>query len=252
MDKKGAMVPLALGVGAAVFYVSVLASKERALVGRYETGKVFVARVDIPERSVLREDMLETLEMPRRFMAQDAVESRVASDVRIVTGLVNRVRIPKGDQIEQSSLISVTADSGIALRVPPGYRAAVLPVDAELKTLIKPGDRVDVLVTMDAFMTDGRREKVTATILQNILVISVGGNLGQGMNAGQAKAFDAREEKLSAFSEKATIGLALNPEEFQYLALSQKQGETTVGVRAPGDHEIHVIQAASMTRLFNR
>jgi len=251
MDQKGIMIPLALGIGAAALYLGMLSSKERALVGSYEMGRVLVARVDLPERTVLNEGMFETVEMPRKFMAQDAVEIRTPTDVRQVVNLVNRTRIPKGNQIGLSALIPQSPDSGLALRVPPGYRGAVLPVDPQLKSLIKPGDRVDVLVTFDAQMNDGRREKATATILQNILVLAVGGNLGQGMTAGQSKAFDEREEKTPAFSDKSTLSVALNPEELQYLALAQKQGETMIGVRSPGDILMHPIKIATMGELFH-
>ena len=250
MNQKGMMLPLALGVGAAALYLGVLSSKERALAGRYEMGRVLVARIDLPERTVLKDGMFETVEMPRRFMAQDGVEIRTPTDVRQVVNMVNRTRIPKGNQIGLSALIPQSPDAGLSLRVPPGYRGAVLGVDSQLKSLIKPGDRVDVLVTFDATMNDGHREKATATILQNILVLAVGGNLGQGMTAGQAKAFDEREEKAASFADKSTISVALNPEELQYLALAQKQGETMIGVRGPGDGDLHPIPISMLSHLF--
>jgi pilus assembly protein CpaB len=252
MDKKGVVLPLALGMAAAALYLGVLTSKERSLSARYETGRVLVARVDIPERTVLKEELVETVEMPRKFMAQDALEVRTPSDVKQIANLVNRTRIPKGNQIGLSSLIPQSPDAGLALRVPPGYRGTVLGVDPELKNLIKPGDRVDVLVTFDAQMADGRREKASVTILQNILVIAVGGNLGQGMTSKQFKSFDEREEKASPLAEKATISVALNPEELEYLALASKQGETTIGVRGPGDGDMHAIQIATLGHLFTR
>jgi pilus assembly protein CpaB len=251
MDRKGIVIPLMLGVGAAVLYLGTLTSKERALVGQYERGRVLVARVDLPERTVLRESMFDTIEMPRRFMAQDAVEIRTPTDVRQAVGMINRTRIPKGNQIQLSALIPPSPDAGLALRVPPGYRGAVVPVDPQLKSLIKPGDRVDVLVTFDAQMSDGRREKATATMLQNILVLAVGRNLGQGMSAGQSKVFDEQEERTAALSDKSTISVALNPEELQYLALAGKQGETTIGVRGPGDLDMHPIQIATLGHLFS-
>ena len=128
--------------------------------------------------------------------------------------------------------------------------ANVLGIDRELKPLIKPGDRVDVLVTFEAVMADGRKERVTATILQNVLVIAVGTNLGQGMNAKQAKAATDKEDKTAAFSVKAMIALALNPNEAQYLSLAIKQGDTTVILRGLGDVEMHPMEMASFRKLF--
>ncbi|MDD5303781.1 MAG: Flp pilus assembly protein CpaB [Elusimicrobia bacterium] len=250
MEKKGVLVPMLLAMGAAVFYLMVLSSKESALRGAYETAKVLSARVDIPERTVLKEDMVEVLEVPRKFMQQDSFEIKTQGDMKLIVNLVTRNRVPKGNQLTQSSLISLSPESGLSVKIPPGYRGAILPIDQEMKILIKPGDRVDVLVTFDALMNDGRKEKVTATILQNVLVIAVGTNLGQGMNARQFKNLGDKEDKTAAFSEKASVSLALNPNEAQYLALAIKQGDTTVIMRGLGDAEMHPMEMASFRKLF--
>ena len=250
MEKKGVLVPMLLAMGAAVFYLMVLTSKESALRGAYETAKVLSARVDIPERTVLKEDMVEVLEIPRKFMQQDSIEIKTQSDMKIIVNLVTRTRVPKGNQLTQSALISLSPESGLSVKIPPGYRGTILPIEPEMKILIKPGDRVDVMVTFDAMMNDGRKEKVTATILQNVLVIAVGTNLGQGMNAKQFKNLGDKEDKTAAFSEKASVSLALNPNEAQYLALANSQGSTTVIMRGLGDAEMHPMEMASFRKLF--
>ena len=250
MEKKGVLVPMLLAMGAAVFYLTVLTSKEKALSQAYEPGQVLIARVDIPERTVLKDDMVEVLEVPRKFMQQDSFEIKTQGDMKLIVNLVTRNRVPKGNQLTQSSLISLSPESGLSVKIPPGYRGAILPIEQEMKILIKPGDRVDVLVTFDALMNDGRKEKVTATILQNVLVIAVGTNLGQGMNAKQFKNLGDKEDKSAAFSEKASVSLALNPNESQYLALAIKQGDTTVIMRGLGDAEMHPMEMASFRKLF--
>jgi pilus assembly protein CpaB len=250
MEKKGVLIPMVLAMGAAVFYLMVLTNKERALSNAYETGQVLVARTDIPERTVIKEEMVEPMAVPRKFMEQDAFEVKTPSDIKMISNLVTRVRVPKGNQITQSALISLSPESGLSVKIPPGYRGAILPVEPELKALIKPGDRVDVLVTFDAVMNDNRKEKVTATILQNVLVIAVGTNMGQGMNAKQFKDAGAKEDKSAAFSEKSMISLALNPNEAQYLALAMKTGDTAVVMRGLGDVEMHPMEMASFRKLF--
>ncbi len=253
MEKKGVMVPMLLALFAAVIYMVVLSSKEKALSHDYETAQVLVANADIPERTVLKDTMVEQMAIPRKFMQQDAFEYRTPSDLKQIVNLVTRTRVPKGNQITQSSLVALSPESGLSVKIPPGYRGAMLPIDSDMKPLIKPGDRVDVLVTFEAVMKDtGQKEKVTATILQNVLVIAVGTNLGQGMSASQFKSAAAAEDKTASFAEHASISLALNPTEAQYLALAIKQsgGEVTVILRGLGDMEMHPMEMASFRKLF--
>ncbi|MBI4051229.1 MAG: Flp pilus assembly protein CpaB, partial [Elusimicrobia bacterium] len=228
----------------------VLTSREKALTSSSDPVRVIVARQDIPPRTVLRKDLVEEVSIPRKFMQQDAYEVRSMADINRVSNLVTQVRVPKGNQITESALMSLSPEAGLSVKVPPGYRGAVLSVDNEFLHLVKPGDRVDILVTFDALMADNRKEKVTATILQNVLVLGVGTNLGQGMTSEQAKAKKGTEQSLEAFSEKGVLSLALNPNEAQYLALATKQGEPTVVVRGLGDVEMHPMEMASFRKLF--
>ncbi|MBI5623118.1 MAG: Flp pilus assembly protein CpaB [Elusimicrobia bacterium] len=246
------MIPMVLAMLAAVFYLMVLSSKERALSQAYDMGQVLVARVDIPERTVVNEAMVEAVQVPRKFMEQDGFEVKSPSDIKLISNLVTRIRIPKGNQVTTSALIPMSPEAGLSVKIPPGYRGTILGIDPELKALVKPGDRVDVLVTFDASMGENRKEKVTATILQNVLVIAVGLDMGMGMSAKQLKGSQAKEDKTAAFSEKAVISLALNPNEAQYLALAAKQGEPTVILRGLGDVEMHPMEMASFRKLFKQ
>src|SRR4051812_7898887 len=129
MEKKGVLIPMLLAMGAAMFYMMVLSSKERALSNSYEMGQVLVARVDIPERTVIKEDMVEPMQVPRKFMEQDAFEVKTPSDIKMIANLVTRVRVPKGNQLTQSALISLSPEAGLSVKIPPGYRGAIVPVE---------------------------------------------------------------------------------------------------------------------------
>ncbi|MDD2806112.1 MAG: RcpC/CpaB family pilus assembly protein [Elusimicrobiales bacterium] len=114
-----------------------------------------------------------------------------------------------------------------------GYRGTSLTVSGSQLLFLKKGDRVDVLVTFDAKMEENgkeRKEKVTATFLQNIVVINV-----------------QKPEKLS---DAGAVELLLNPVEAQYAGLAVAQGDITISVRAPGDTELHPMEIASFRRLI--
>lgn len=249
MEKRNTLIPLILAIIAASLYMWILSSKEQELSRAYQPARVLVAKYDLPARTILKPDLVEVAEIPRKFIEKDAYEIRNPSDIKLITNLVTAIRIPKGNQITQSALLALTPEAGLSVKVPPGLRGATLKVDSELLKLIKPGDRVDILVTFDAIM-GGNKEKVTATILQNVLVLGVGANLGQGMTAEMVKNQSKQEAALQSFSDTGVLSLALNPLEAQYLALAQKIGNVNVVVRALGDIEIHYMEIASFRKLI--
>ncbi|MGD9641690.1 MAG: RcpC/CpaB family pilus assembly protein [Elusimicrobiales bacterium] len=115
-----------------------------------------------------------------------------------------------------------------------GYRGTSVTVGGDQLLFLKKGDRVDVLVTFDAKMEDKdgkeRKEKVTSTFLQNVVVINV--------------------HKPAKVSETGAVELLLNPVEAQYAALAIAQGDVSIVVRAPGDTELHPMEIASFRKLI--
>lgn len=116
-------------------------------------------------------------------------------------------------------------------RVLPGYRGVSLPVAGAQALYLVKGDRVDMLVTFEAVMSGDIREKVTATILQNVLVTAV--------------------QKPSSAAAPGVVQLLCNPNEAQYAALSLAQGSNIVLVRrAAGDLEMRPMEIASFRKLI--
>jgi len=109
-----------------------------------------------------------------------------------------------------------------------GYRSFMLPVDAHVTQYLKKKDRIDLLVTFDAQFEDVK-EKVTATILQNVLVIDVRPQVGE---------------------TRASLLLLMNPKEAQYTALSLMQGSVVVIKRQEGDTEMKPMEMSSFRKLF--
>ncbi len=116
-------------------------------------------------------------------------------------------------------------------RILPGYRGVSLALSGSQALFIAKGDRVDMLVTFDAIMGNDTREKVTATILQNVLVTGV--------------------KKPASAGETGVVQLLCNPNEAQYAALSLAQGSNINLVRrAPGDLEMRPMEIASFRKLI--
>ena len=115
-------------------------------------------------------------------------------------------------------------------RLIAAYRGFSLPLPAHQLVFLKKGQRVDVLVTFDALMKGGVKEKVTATILQNVLVIDL--------------------LKPDHLDGRGVLELMLNPNEAQYAALSVLQGDVRVTARAEGDVEMAPMEMAQFRKLF--
>lgn len=117
MSKKGVFIPVVLVLLAAAFRAGMV-YRERSPSQAFELTDVLVARADLPAGTVLKEELVETMRLPRHYMQQGAYEMRSMSDIRLINNLVTLVRIPKGNQITQSVLGAGSpkagADSGVS------------------------------------------------------------------------------------------------------------------------------------------
>lgn len=117
------------------------------------------------------------------------------------------------------------------LRLEPGYRGFTIAVPLHQMLYVKAGDRLDVLVSFEALMKGGNKETVTATFLQNVVVIST---------------YDPKDG-----GKTGAVELMLNPNEAQYMALSQMVGKDIyLSLRAAGDVQMHPMEMASFRKLF--
>lgn len=251
MNKKNIIVPLAFAIIAALVYYFVLYLAQGKLRESQKTEMVAVATVDLPEGKVITKNSIKQVAVPTAFIQKDAYIISRGANIADIENLVTRIAIAKGNQITKPSLISLSPESGISLKVLPNFRAFILAVDNAVSSLIKPGDKVDVLLTFDALLKGGSKEKMTATILQDIQVLGVGSNLGQGVDASTKANAAEREANNAAFSDRSVLSLSLSPIEAQYLALAKEEGEVTVIVRSTGDTKVYPIEIASFSKLFN-
>jgi len=251
MNKKNALLPLIFAIIAAVIYFMILNMAQSSLHKASNAVTVAVASRDIPEGMVMKKHFVAVKEIPSAYVQRGAFVLSKGDNVADIENLVTRVAISKDDQITKSALTSLSAEAGISLKVDPNFRAFILEVDNSVSSLIKPGDRVDILLSFEAPSKSGAKENRVATILQKLKVLGVGSNLGQGLDASGKAANSEREANAAAFSDRAVLSLAVNPKQAQYLALAKEQGEITVVVRSSGDEKTPQLEVASFSRLFS-
>jgi len=185
---------------------------------------VVVAAANIPKNSVIIREQVRMESIPAQYAHPSALH-----DLKKVVGEVATADITAGEQILSNRLISRgSKQTKLAYAVPRGKRAVSVPVNAVsgVAGLIKPGDRVDVIATVEVPLG---QEQVTMTTLalQDVEVLAV----DQSMD--ETKPPSNKEETV----QTKTVTLAVSPDEARRLVLASERGTIRLALRAPADSE---------------
>jgi pilus assembly protein CpaB len=184
---------------------------------------VLVARRDIPLGAAITEEVLGSRPIPQSYVEDRHIPASEAS--RIIG-----VRVTSGVRADESLLwtdLATTTEQRRDLSglVRSGMRAITIRADvaASFGGLLRPGDRVDVLLTVER----ETREHVTLPLLQNLLVLASGRDMGAPVRPGE------RRTQNGGTVSQVTLSVTL--EQSAVLALSQEQGRLTLVLRNPDD-----------------
>jgi pilus assembly protein CpaB len=171
---KKIVLPSSLGAAAlAAFLTHLYLARLEADASGGARVAILVAAEDIPVGAALTESQLAVRDVPQAYVEGRQVR---ASEVKKVIG----ARAAGGLKANEALLWTDLAKFNDRARVlsglvQNGMRAVPLDLrSADFDGLLRPGDRVDVLFSTGAKGDDG----ATQTLLQNLLVLSVGGTLG--------------------------------------------------------------------------
>lgn len=196
-----------------------------------EVKPLVVAGEDIPARSIIQKDQLQIKKIPAVGYPQGA-----ASSIDDVAGKVLLVNLKQGDVIlspmleasfkDQGEAVIETGNNGFSLTVPEGKRAVAVPVSlvSGVGYKVKPGDRVDVLVTLDIRDEAGNTKTVTSLAAQDVLVLNTGDNLSREKN------------KLNS---NGSYILALSVTQAMAVTLGSEKGTIRLLLRNPANKEIY-------------
>lgn len=236
MSPRNKRIQIVLSLIVTILFIQLyLKKKESKIQGSFENVKVLVAARDIPPRTSIKERDVTIASVPIKYVSPGSVLAKdEEAALQQVKGMVSVGSISEGAQMVMSNLVEPsTKETGIAPQVPQGKRGYVLRLgNLDVYKLILPGDYVDVMVTFPVRRPQGSYN-LTTTILQNILVVSVGKELKRPTDTDSGKV-----------QESVAMTLALAPEEAQNLTLAQAEsgGQISIIVRGRGDHKIHSIQ----------
>lgn len=223
MNKIAAILAVVLGLGGFLLLQRHQAEFEDRVAGG-EPVPVVVATRDIPLGGVITEDAIAIRELPEKYLEERHV---LATDAQRILG----VRVSLGVSANASILWTDLATASVARRdlsgmVQEGKRAVTVRASASstFGGLLRPGDRVDVLLT-----TERGEGAATVPLLQNVLVLAVGRNLG-APSAGQ---MGEVQELVGSMSPDVTLSVTLL--QAQALTHADQRGHLTVVLRNPDD-----------------
>lgn len=219
---------LAFGAAALMFvilYVSMnlLVKKEEVVIEKTkystESTSVVVAKMNIPPRTRIQDNMLQLKEVPVELVPEGAIK-----DFKDVKDVQVKVSIFAGDILTIQKVFSKTGDDGFVGAIPPDCRAISISVNdvTGVAGFARPGDFVDLLLSEKSPYS-----ATTTILLQNVPLLSV----NQDMTGGSSVASDATGSPSGAVANPTIATFALNPEDTLKLISATKLGEIYMSLR---------------------
>jgi len=195
-----------------------------------EEGKavqVVVAAVDLTWGAKLKKEMLKTVPF-----LQESLPTGYQTDPEAIEGRVLIVSLKANEPVMESKLAptSVTV-GGVSALLKTGMRAIAVKGDKVIgiSGFIEPGNRVDVLVTIQDPKT---KQEVTKLVLDNVLVLATG--------------TDVEERKDGKPNPVDVYTLEVNPEQGEKLTLAASRGRLQFALRNVTDNEPVLTKGATI------
>ncbi len=231
------MLVLAMGCGlaASIGIIQVIGKRNSEKpVPTAETEDVFVAVKDIPFGDPLTSQVLGVKKWPK-----DKIPNGAISKLEDVKDRRTRARLYAGEPVLESKLFAKGDKAGgVSTMIEEGFRVVSVKVDSVSSSgdLIRPGDRVDVLVHLRDGRPSHNGEASTRIILQHVKVFAVNDIVGPDSD--------------KSISSK-TISLQVTPENAEKIMLASQLGQIQLVMRSPTDQQIVKTDGAGVDELFD-
>jgi len=210
--RKLLLIAAALGLMAAVLtYTFIRTIEDTGDVQEVREVGVMIANTDIPSGTEVTAGMLRLAQVAETARHPDA-----ARTPNQVIGRITKVPIVRGEQVLDSRLLPAGVRPSLTFVIPSGTRPISVAVNEVVGVagFVKPGDRVDVLATMDSPDSDSA---VTTTVLQNVEVLAIAQDMEERVD---------KEPKVTT-----TVTLAVTLAEAQRLTLAEETGVLRLALR---------------------
>jgi pilus assembly protein CpaB len=230
LSRRLLLIAVALGVIGAGLLMLYLKRFEQEVSGGSRVQLLTVIK-PVERGALLTEDMLSISEVPLAYVEQRAVK---AGDRAKVVGIRTDNALEAQDTLMWTDLAISSDDRDLSSLVQPGKRAITVRAseagsDPAGNGLLRPGDYVDVIVTLRSELGEGAPSAIV--LLQRVLVLAVGSKT-------QPQGFGDKTEENRGYAQEREITLSLKMEEAQLLSLARERGTLSVALRGPTDSKV--------------
>jgi pilus assembly protein CpaB len=237
MNKRALLIALVLAMVGTSMLLLYMQRFEREMSGGEQVELLMLVK-PIARGAPLTEDLLTTRHVPIAYVEDRAIK---AAEKNKVLGLRTSTALQAQQTLMWTDLAITTEDRALSSLVQPGKRAVAVRASGANETkgneLIRPGDYVDVILTMQEETKDASggtslvdtKEKRSLVLLQKILVLAV----GLETHVAQAN----NEPERGATRDKL-LTLSLTLQQAQLLSLAVEKGRISVAVRPPDDQQV--------------
>ena len=190
-----------------------------------EARKILAAARDLPVGTLLRDEDMIDIELPNEDIRRAHLVVDGGKTIDSLRGQAVREPVAEGAPLMRSAVVAPGRRGFLAAVLAPGTRAATIRLSAGTSHagLIDPGDRVDVILTVDAPLGDNPQSAVTRTILEDVRVVAVDRQVDSGV---ESEGKDVERAKI------VTATLEVLPSQVGRLALGEHEGTLALTVRA--------------------
>jgi pilus assembly protein CpaB len=228
-----AIVLALVATAALVIYVN---GADRRAISNQQPVVVLVAKSKIATgtrgEDAQNNGLIETAELPRRMVADDAIRS-----VEQLAERVAAVDIVPGEQLLTSRWVGPSQASGRRLlAIPPEHQAISIELDLtrQVAGFVTPGDRVSMVVSMKRPPKGGGEDVETSQFMvQDLQVLAVGATAqtNRSSQAGGRVAQGRGSQNLTA------ITLAVGKEDVEKVVFGAEYGSVYLSLLPPGQKE---------------
>lgn len=230
--KNFLIVAVMLGMAAAIVgYYGLTSMASNATAQQNANFKnVVVTVADLTYGVKLDKEMLRMVRYPKESVPEGAF-----ANMDSVVGQTTKVFMSAREPVTAIKLSS--RGGGLSMLVRPQMRASSLEVNnvSGVSGFVLPGDRVDVLTTVDGRGVN--EDAVTRTVLQNIEVLAAG---------------QKTEQKDNKPITVQSVTLLVNPDGAETLALALHEGKIHLVLRNPDDQELVQVASLSTREMLDR